>query len=428
MPTESKKHHYNPKYLLRNFSVPGRQRQIWVFDKTDNRPFTSSIANAGSENHFNRFVFRGETYNFEDLFRAVDGNGAALIRKILDQKSLMSLTAEELSYLALVAAIQLLRTKYPRTSMIEFSQQLAERIQELGYSEEQLEELLSFDDNEAKVAAFQGLLGADRVAAHLANKVIVLLANRSTMPLWTSDNPVVMYNAFRFGQIGLDAKGIEIYLPIAPDLCIAFYCRSHYIQLEEGYSSSHPRPAPEKPWFRELFHGMRHSSPVGIDADMVTYLNELQIGRSDRFLYSSSDDFELAVDYLNARPEHRDGRWRRQVGRVGEWNPASEGAPSGHIVVFHGQTNYFEMPVSDVVPERVAFRFSTSDDVKLSAIEQDCPLTRVEYYIDGQLRQYVGRATIERIPVVNARGELQARIKHTDESLNRLFEEIDRDA
>jgi hypothetical protein len=298
----------------------------------------------------------------------------------------------------------------------------------MGFSGEQLEELLSFNDNDAKVAAFQSLLGADRVAARLADKAIVLLANRASMPLWTSDNPVVMYNAFHFGQIGLDAKGIEVYLPIAPDLCIAFYCRSHYVQLEESYTPSHPRPALEKPWFRELFHGMRYGTPVGADSGMITYLNELQIGCADRFLYSSSDNFDLAMDYLKSRPKHRDGRWRLQLGRFGKGRPAREGAPRGHIVVFHGQTNYFEMPVYDVVSESVAFRFSTSDDLKLSAIEQDCPLTRVEYYIDGQLRKSVGQATVERIAVVNARGEVQARIKYTDESLNRLFEEIDREA
>lgn len=54
-----KKHHFIPQSVLRRFSVDGDGKKIYVFDKLNDRCWTSAITDAGSENHFNSLEFQG---------------------------------------------------------------------------------------------------------------------------------------------------------------------------------------------------------------------------------------------------------------------------------------------------------------------------------------------------------------------------------
>lgn len=423
MMNNSKKHHYNPRFVLSNFSIDGRGKQIWLFDKLLGESFPSSLMDAGSENWFNTFFYRGKTHNFEEVFQFIDDDCGDSIRRIHKDKTLATSNGEDISRLVLFVAVQMFRTKMQRTSMVEFTQQLADRLNNMGVPKGNIVELLDFGENEARIAGFRNLLGLDELAAKLVEKRLVLLQNQSRQPLWTSDNPVVMHNTFRFGYLGLDAKGIEIYLPIGPDQCLAFYCPSIHLQLAESFSPSHPRPPVTDPWLVELFKGMNTHNPVPIQENTAIYLNELQLKGSSRFIYGTTDEFDHAKNYLTARPEIRNVRTLFRLGNFGNGYSLHQSGPPGDLLVFHGQQNYFELQVFEVQEESIAFRFATTDDEKLQAIEKDGPFSRVEYFVDGHLRQSIGEATLESISLLNDRGHIQARIKHSDESLNRLFEQ-----
>jgi len=412
MINESKKHHYNPRFVLCNFSIDGQGKQIWVFDKLLGNSFCSSLENAGSENRFNTFFYGGKTHNFEEVFQFIDDDCGDSIRRIHEDRTLATSNGEDISRLVLFVAVQMFRTKMQRTSMVEFTQQLAYRLSNMGVPEGKVDELLDFGDNEARIASFRNMLGLDEVATKLFEKRLVLLQNQSRQPLWTSDNPVVMHNTFRFSYLGLDAKGIEIYLPIDPDQCLAFYCPSIHLQLAESFSPSHPRPPVTDPWLVELFKGMNTHNPVAIQENTAIYLNELQLNGSSRFIYGTTDEFDHAKNYLSARPEIRDVRTFFRLGNFGNGYSFQQGGPPGDLLVFHGQQNYYELQVFEVQEESIALRFTTTDDEKLKAIREDGPFSRVEYFVDGQLRQSIGDATIEMIPLLNRRGQIQARIKY----------------
>jgi hypothetical protein len=423
MKNSSKNHHYVPQYLLKNFGFGKKKSQIYVFNKTTNNFFPSSITKAGSENYFNSFQHKNKEINFEEVFQNIDNIGSKIIQKIINEKSISSLNQKDLSDLSMVVAVQLFRTKIRRTSYIELNKQFAEHYRELGYTEHDLEELISFGDNESKLLAFQSLSTVDEIANLIFEKKIVLLFNKSLdNSIWISDNPVVTHNVFSYGSEGISEKGIEIYFPISSNLCIGFYCPSIYLQLKESLSLFHPRPPINNPWLRNLFHGMKTFEVVPIEKPVISWLNELQIRQSSRFIYSQSSDFNTVISYLNKRPELKEVKTRYHLGKFGEAPPRSKDFPLGEYVVFYGRNNHHMLPVYDVEKGKIGFRFATSDNLKLKFIEEDAPFSRVEYFVNGRPVMGLSKAKIERLINFKDSNQVQARIKHIDESLNQLFE------
>ncbi len=410
MTKEAKKHHYNPKGVLRYFSENGKKKTIWVFDKPSGRSYLSSLADAGSENYFNTFEFKGKTCNFEHIFHSVDDKGAFVIRRLHKGETVASLSAESLTDLATFLAVQILRVKIQRTSMVGLSRELTRRVMEFGFSEDQVSGPHAFSDNDSRIANVRHILGFDRLAREFLKKHLVLFRNVSGCDLWTSDNPVALDNVYKFGMIGFSAKGAVVFLPIGPRLCVAFHCPSIYLQIEESLAPDHPRPREGDPWRLNLFEGIQKGTPVDISEKTVIYLNELQIGRSSRFLYSTKDDFDLARQYLEARPAARETRTLCRLGFPEPKEDSLRLAAVGEILVFDGQRNYFELAVSEIQTEAVAFRFTTADAAKLTAIEEDGPYKSVEHYVDGHCQQLVGEATLERLPLLDAHGRIQARV------------------
>jgi hypothetical protein len=50
---------------------------------------------------------------------------------------------------------------------------------------------------------------------------------------WASDNPVVLHNSFPYGERGLSAPGIEIYLTISSNLIVGLLCPSSELKIKE---------------------------------------------------------------------------------------------------------------------------------------------------------------------------------------------------
>jgi hypothetical protein len=58
----------------------------------------------------------------------------------------------------------------------------------------------------------------------------------------------------------------------------------------------------------------------------------------------------------------------------------------------------------------------------MKSIEEDAPFSRVEYFVNGRPVMGLSKAKIERLINFKDSNQVQARIKHIDESLNQLFE------
>ena len=138
---------------------------------------------------------------------------------------------------------------------------------------------ISADPESTKRIHLQIMLDTDivfQLAEMLSNAEWTVLRNDTSIPLWTSDNPVLINNDTPDRGLGLSSKGREIYLVLYPQLCLTSFD-----------PSTHVRPA------------------VNLEYLNVIDYNCLQIRRSIRFIYSSDEDFSLARQFLLDYPQYK---------------------------------------------------------------------------------------------------------------------------
>ena len=153
---------------------------------------------------------------------------------------------------------------------------------------------LSLTDDKSRLLSLQRLIELEEVVRQLTTKDIILFQVASENRLWISDNPVVLFNSFPYGRIGIAAPGIEVYFPISSNLCIGFYCPSIGRQIRESLDAGHPRPHLDNPLYASILHAIDHGTVVDIDENFLNYLNSLQVMQSSKCLYASSEAFGLA--------------------------------------------------------------------------------------------------------------------------------------
>ncbi len=152
----------------------------------------------------------------------------------------------------------------------------------------------------------------------IARRTLVALANQNdTSP---------------YGNLGLEVKGIEIYLPIAPDLAIAFWCPSiiEFLQTALATCEASQRKTAgvaligvgagadnlrtQRRQLQERIDQLRadlaairverrlKNSPENMD-----YMNSLQIAHAERYLLSRDGDFSLATRMIADNDDYRRG-------------------------------------------------------------------------------------------------------------------------
>ena len=316
MDDHSKKQHYVPQSMLRRFSADKERTWVYVFDKTKMRSFESSILNAGCENHFNTVEVEGQTISFEGLFQANDNQLARLLDKIVSSKSLATITPTDRITLSEVVAAQIVRTKMVRTTMRSIAEQLSQTMREAGIDPEQFEEFSIPTDQEVRHAALASLLDIHRIVAALQDKDLILIHSPDSKCFWISDNPVVLQNSFPYGELGLNAPGIEIYLPISSELTLGFYCPSIKLKIQHLLSLEGLNLDQRK--YLEIYRGLEDGNSISFGTKTTEFLNSLQVLRSSRFLYAQNDDFEHACNILARHPEAKNLQSLLLVGQMGQ--------------------------------------------------------------------------------------------------------------
>lgn len=159
MANEPRKHHFNPRSVLRNFTLNGDGRRLFVFDKQDRHSFVASVDDAGAERDFNRVQIGDRDLNYESLFQELDDRLAKVVTRLVQEMSVAELETDERRDLPIFVACQLVRTKLQRTMSVEISRQLAERIKELGFAG-----LRPISDTNARRIALEQLFRLDEYA------------------------------------------------------------------------------------------------------------------------------------------------------------------------------------------------------------------------------------------------------------------------
>jgi Protein of unknown function (DUF4238) len=212
----NKKHHYVPKFYLRNFSPDGRSIGI------HNIPSKRTIPSGNLSNQCYRNYFYGKQPSIEHALAGIEGAAAQVIGNLLQgQKPPASLSNEHI-VLSHFIVLQAARTEYEAEAEAEATDKVFKTV----YREE-LRDLknyrIGFDD-----PILMSLRVASRAVPAVYDLRAKLLCNETDLDFVTSDNPVVRHNQYYegniyFGQTGWAQAGLLAFLPLSPKLLCLFY-------------------------------------------------------------------------------------------------------------------------------------------------------------------------------------------------------------
>lgn len=411
----ARKHHTVPQSLLRQFATPENPEQVHVYDKQRSVSFPNSISDAGAERDFYALGSGEFRISWEPAFQRLDDLLAEVLREPTACENLDQIGPALRADIPMLVATQLLRTQLQRTGLTD----LAARLNEIGegFGIERCE----FSDEDARVAHLQHLLGIQELADELTTKDIVLL-HSANGGLWISDNPVVLYNSFPYGMVGVAAPGIEIYFPIGPKRCLALYCKSIGEQIRESLDPDHSRPRLSK-GYADLLRGIDQGSTVLISAEFVSFLNELQICKSSRFLYSASPSFDLADRVLCKRSSLRTIKSLFKLGELGAGLPPFSNMPAGTFLLLQSGHAHHVLPVFDRSAEwgQWSIAVTVLDELKFRAINTSGIFDSVTLIVDGNAVRQMGEVVLAS---ESYEGEQVVLVKHANPGLQAMMDRI----
>lgn len=416
----SKKHHFVPQAQLRHFAADSRQNSIFVFDKERDLSFRTSILNAGSENDFNTVAIGETVWNFEDLFDQVDGRSARLVKQIIKRQSLAWMSVDDRIALADLFAVQSLRTRLSRMTPLSLVEQLRESVRKVGYDPDQMANMALPSERALRLNAVKAYLERDAHRAAFGRLVPALYRSAGDARFITSDHPVTLTNAFPYGEALVGAQGVLAHLPLSPTLTLTLVCPTvaQRYELIERAEMDPDRRA------RMLAYraGFRTGEPIGVDDAFVGRLNDLQVSRSRRYLYSAANDFEAIRALLGAHPDLRSVESHIFVGEMGRGPRRRTQMPDGLRLVVSGPADHGMLKIDEIDEGGEGLTARTPDLALLAQMAADPGMLRVELYDDGQARRHIGEAMLERL---DDRGEGWFRAVHRDASLRALAAQLD---
>lgn len=415
--TVPRNHHYVPQSLLRQFAVPSsrKMKQVYVYSKEQHRSFLSSVVNASAERDFYSVDTGTSQVNWEPAFQQLDDRLAEVLLALTNCNSLVQVDASIRSDIPLLVATQMLRTQMPRTSVTDLVAQLNEISEPLGV------EQIDFSDNDTRRIHLKRLLEIQKVAELFAGKDILLLQSTDeNTALWISDNPVVCHNSFPYGSVGICSPGVEMYFPVSSTRCLALYCPSIGEQIRESLDPEHLRPMLSNPFYQKLLRGIGKGTLVPISDDFISFLNELQIRQSSRFLYSSNSDFSLAELVLGANPSLERVT---SLSKLGEFDAAHPPMPSGTFLLLERGYRHDILSVVDCSDQvgrgNIAVRIL--DELKFSSIDTANIFDSATLIVDGHAMQMMREVLLAR----GVEGEEDViLLMYADSSLQAMMESI----
>ncbi len=303
--------HYVSQFLLRGFHT-GNEAQIWAFDKTTSRGFTTAIDKVASEHGFYNI---GGSAKVDDVIRKFEEATAPIINEIRERKSLAGIDEYKRIWLSGFTALQYVRTKAFSERSQDMMGQITHVVTQMsgGKLSKKIRKQLGLDaagsEHEKTLST---ILGIVRPAVdELRKKHMVLFRSDGSSLFWIGDSPVAMQNTVNPGSrlrstLGLGVPGIEVYLPISKDLVLAHMCPTiavAYSGLEEDARRMGFTHAYAGPYLRALEHG----TAIFVEKDHIRFQNSLQLGYAERFVFSSVDNVEDARDILAENPKLKTG-------------------------------------------------------------------------------------------------------------------------
>ena len=407
--SDSKKHHFVPQSLLKNFY--GRDGQIFVFDKVQQKSFPTSSENVGHENYFNSIEVDGEKVNFENFYQQIDSDQATLFRKITSFENAWDLTEDEIWKLAYFTLVQMHRTKLTRTSIVEFSNDLQNWMDELNENTAYQSENAKINHEQSKLIALEQINSIPESIHHLLERTLHIVKAPQNCAFDCSDSPVVMYNPYPYLKVSIGGVGTNICFPISKTLLVNFTCSTISRKIHDVYQDclkrNIPIPLPIDSSYREFFN----REILELEPKYVDFYNHLQVAGSSRFLYSSKNDFTIAREMIERSPELKEVK-----ATIGLGNRPMSGMTDGeYIVLFFENKDHCLVSVELLKSDYdLCFKVSEKDNWKITThYASKQPIEFVRVFKDKMEIRGMGNVEIASYDMVQRLGC----IKHKDNAI-----------
>jgi len=314
-----KRQHYVPRFYLKRFTVDDKRLYIYDKFKCEVRG-PESIENVAQERYF---------YDLPPDTIPPDADVNQDLQ--LEEKALASLESDfntaidaalrvanggeadlnERLRMAQFVTMQVLRTRAFRNQLVEDMTKLQEATLETLLKlvaptiATEFRATVTYNKNSASMLHAKFMWDVDliaKIAAGLYHHLWFIGVNKTDVPLYTSDNPVVLRSHKLDASTSIDAnagpgltlasielqskvpgllsEGVEIVFPLAPTCALFMLERTFFAQMEPN-------------------QGRAFSMTI----DAVQQCNAQQVLQSERQVYSTSNDFSLARSICGVHPE-----------------------------------------------------------------------------------------------------------------------------
>lgn len=291
--------HYVPQFLIKSFKMKkSKKDQVYVVDKKNKKTFKSHARNLAAERYFYNFQLEEKVITLENELGVIESRAKLVIDRIKLEKSLADLSEQEKFFLAEFICIQYLRTKNKLEAAKNMINELVDKFAEWGIPDYQ-----NFDknliDEKNKLIFLINLQNLTRDFLPTCLDKQWFLMQSMSEKFCLSDVGVILRNTTKnpkFGDpdMGFLSTGVEIYLPISPDLCLVGVCPSLLPQLSRHKILKHyDMPG------ATIIGAIEKQSYFNVDDKFVDYLNILQLYRCEKFVFSdSAENLDKLINLL----------------------------------------------------------------------------------------------------------------------------------
>ncbi len=207
---QGEQQHYVPRFLLKNFTH-GKKPKVFVYDKSNDKRFHTNIKNIAAENGFYDLEVEDGLLSMEPGLSRLEANTSGIIKKLIKNKDIKSLSENEVAIFALFLAVQFVRTKEHRLKFEHMGKQFVQKLRDMGTSEKQIKEIMGSSGAvpEDKLFGLRSLAEARELVPHFLNKAWLLLETTPKHQFFISDNPIGLHNDMDhgpYGNIGLAVR------------------------------------------------------------------------------------------------------------------------------------------------------------------------------------------------------------------------------
>ena len=297
--------HYVPRFYLERFC--DFEGMVWVYDKFLRKSYRRKPSEIAGETYFYGVPDLGKHIGVEQFvekfFQPVEEEIApifeVLLRK-LESHSYFKIYDEQRNSLAVFLGLQLIRTPAHRALALQMRAEM-EKLGFRTYLQHEHPDIankdfeMTWDKERESFFHAQRILDTDglkRVATVLYHHIWTVVENRSSKPLYTSDNPIVKKahekRGWR-GNSGIASRGIQLMFPLSSRFSLNLLERDRWQKFEK-------------------FDGKLLTLPM--NEEIVQHDNSGQVQESMRFLYCPADDFDLAREMCSRFPDLTDPKRR----------------------------------------------------------------------------------------------------------------------